>query len=59
MSGVTFTNNHRTVRHTVETGETIFSISRKYNVSVEELQRLNGLGTSSGTDIEMFVIRSI
>ena len=47
MSGVTFTNNHRTVRHTVEAGETIFSISRKYNVSVEELQRLNGLGTST------------
>ena len=47
VSGVTFTNNHRTVRHTVETGETIFSISRKYNVSVEELQRLNGLGTST------------
>ena len=47
VSGVTFTNNHRTVRHTVEVGETIFSISRKYNVSVEELQRLNGLGTST------------
>ena len=47
VSGVTFTNNHRTVRHTVEAGETIFSISRKYNVSVEELQRLNGLGTST------------
>ena len=47
ISSVTFTNNHRTVRHTVEAGETIFSISQKYNISVEELQRLNGLGTST------------
>ncbi len=46
MTGVTFTNNQRTIRHTVEKGETIQSISQRYNISVEELQRLNGLGTS-------------
>ena len=47
MTSVSFTNNRRTVRHTVESGETIFSISQRYNISVEELQRLNGLGTST------------
>ena len=47
MTSVSFTNNRRTVRHTVESGETIFTIAQRYNVSVEELQRLNGLGTST------------
>ena len=47
MTSVTFTNSRRTVRHTVEPGETIYTISQRYNVTVEELQRLNGLGTST------------
>lgn len=29
--------------HQVEEGETVFSISRKYNITITELQRLNGL----------------
>lgn len=33
--------------HIVEKGETLYSISRKYNVSVEELRRWNGLGNSN------------
>ena len=39
MTSVSFTNNRRTVRHTVESGETIFTIAQRYNV--------NGLGTST------------
>lgn len=30
--------------HTVETGETVYQISRRYDVSVEELVRMNSLG---------------
>ncbi len=30
--------------HTVETGETVYQISRRYNVSVEELVEMNKLG---------------
>lgn len=33
--------------HTVQAGETLFSISRKYNVSVEKLKSLNGLKDNS------------
>jgi len=35
------------VYHTVLLGDTLFSIARRYGVAVEEVQRLNGLGTSS------------
>jgi LysM repeat protein len=29
--------------HTVRSGESLWSISRKYNTSVEKIQRLNGM----------------
>ena len=33
--------------HQVEAGETIYSIARKYDMSVERLQQINGLGSST------------
>lgn len=33
--------------HTVAAGETLFSISRRYNISVDQLKALNGLTTGS------------
>lgn len=35
------------MRYTVSKGDTLYSISKKYNLTVEELQRLNGLTGSS------------
>lgn len=40
-------NNKRIFRHVVEEGETIYSIAQMYAISIEELQSLNGLGTST------------
>ena len=34
-------------KHTVEKGQTLYRLSVIYNVSVEEIQKLNGLGTST------------
>ena len=36
--------------HTVKTGETLFSISQLYNISVDQLKKLNGL---SGNEIRV------
>jgi membrane-bound lytic murein transglycosylase D len=33
--------------HTVSAGETLFSISKKYGISVEELKQLNGIGSQN------------
>jgi membrane-bound lytic murein transglycosylase D len=33
--------------HTVRAGETLFSISKKYGLSVEELKQLNGIGSQN------------
>ena len=33
--------------HQVEAGETIYSIARKYDITVERLQQINGLGSST------------
>ena len=30
--------------HTVKAGENLYQISRQYNISVEELRKLNGIG---------------
>ncbi len=35
-----------TTYHVVKPGDTLFSISRKYNISVEELQRINNLSST-------------
>lgn len=40
-----FTNSSEKV-HMVQAGETLYAISRKYEVSVSELQRMNNLGAS-------------
>ena len=37
----------KTVTHTVSSGETLFAISRKYGVSVEELKTWNGIGAQN------------
>ena len=37
-------------KHVVKKGDTLYSISRRYNLSVKELQRMNGL---KGTDIKI------
>lgn len=34
----------QTRRHTVQNGETLYKISRKYGMSVDELRKLNGIG---------------
>lgn len=36
-------NNSNSVTHTVTKGDTLFSISRKYDVSVEDIKKLNNL----------------
>jgi membrane-bound lytic murein transglycosylase D len=33
--------------HTVQAGETLFSISKKYGLSVAELKQLNGIGSQN------------
>jgi membrane-bound lytic murein transglycosylase D len=33
--------------HTVRAGETLFSISKQYGLSVEELKQLNGIGSQN------------
>jgi membrane-bound lytic murein transglycosylase D len=33
--------------HTVSAGETLFSISKRYGISVEELKKLNGIGSQN------------
>jgi membrane-bound lytic murein transglycosylase D len=33
--------------HTVRAGETLFSISKKYGLSVDELKQLNGIGSQN------------
>ena len=43
----TFTFEGKFVENTIGVSETIFTIAQRYKVSVEELQRLNGLGTST------------
>ena len=35
------------VYHTVRSGETLFAISRRYNVTVGDIQRLNNLGSTT------------
>ena len=42
--------------HIVEKGETLYSISKKYDVSINDLQQLNGLtnnGISIGQELEI------
>ena len=37
--------------HTVEKGDTLYSLSKKYNISVENLKKLNNLDENSGIQI--------
>jgi LysM repeat protein len=37
----------KSINHTVEQGETLYSISRKYNTTVQSLQQLNGLSDNT------------
>lgn len=45
--GTTAVASGKTIEHTVATGETLFAISRKYSVSVEDIINLNGLTDNS------------
>ncbi|MNS74126.1 putative endopeptidase p60 precursor [compost metagenome] len=45
--GATAVASGKTIEHTVSTGETLFAISRKYGVSVEDIINLNGLTDNS------------
>ncbi|AFD07073.1 LysM peptidoglycan-binding domain-containing protein [Solitalea canadensis] len=45
--GATAVASGKTIEHTVATGETLFAISRKYGVSVEDIINLNGLTDNS------------
>ncbi len=44
--------------HKVEQGETVFSISKKYNMTVEEFQKLNNLGTSTKVRVGQLMLHS-
>jgi len=48
-----------TATHTIEQGETFFSIARKYNLSVSELRELNGLSENPSVRIgDELVVRT-
>ena len=45
-------SNNQTIQHTVKKGDTLYSISKKYNVSVQQIKKINNLsdnGISQGT----------
>ena len=44
--------------HKVEQGETVYSISKKYNMTVEEFQKLNNLGTSTKVRVGQLMLHS-
>ena len=44
--------------HTVQPGETIFTIAKKYNMSVEEFQRMNCLGNSTKVRVGQVMVHS-
>ena len=46
-SSVTLAHNSRTKYHTVRSGDTLSTIAKRYNVSVGQLCRLNGIGTKT------------
>ncbi|MEX2590375.1 MAG: LysM peptidoglycan-binding domain-containing protein, partial [Chitinophagales bacterium] len=48
-------NNEYTL-HKVKPGETLFSISKKYGLSVEELKKANRLSESSSIDFDRILI---
>lgn len=47
LHGITFSQNQQADTHTVQQGETLFSISRMYDISVNELRTWNDLSNSS------------
>ena len=44
--------------HTVQPGETIYSIAKKYNMTVEEFQRMNCLGNSTKVRVGQVMVHS-
>jgi murein DD-endopeptidase MepM/ murein hydrolase activator NlpD len=44
------------IRHRVTTGETAFTIARKYNVPVEALAQWNGLGNDYAVRVDQFLL---
>lgn len=45
------------ITHTVKKGETFFSISRSYGVSITEIKRLNGIGNEELAEGRVLIIR--
>ncbi len=44
--------------HKVEPGETAYSIARKYNMSIEEFQRINSLGNSTKVKVGQLMLHT-
>lgn len=42
-----YTSNHQSIIHKVQVGDTLYSLSKKYNTTVESIQQLNGLTTTN------------
>lgn len=51
------TNNVSRLTHKVEKGDTLYSLSRRYNLSVSELQKLNGMTTTNLQLGQVLIVR--
>lgn len=56
-SSTTSTNTDTDLRHTVQTGETLYSISKKYNISIESIKSNNNLKSDSLQVGQILVIK--
>ncbi len=48
---ISYTLVSQTITHTVEKSETLYSLSRKYGVTVQEIQNANNMGSSNAISI--------
>ncbi|MDO4190278.1 MAG: LysM peptidoglycan-binding domain-containing protein [Bacteroidales bacterium] len=56
-NNTTTATNNLVVKHTVEAGETLTSLARNYKTTVADIQRLNGLTTSSIHAGDVLIVR--
>ncbi len=49
--GILYPLVSQSVTHTVEKSETLYSLSRKYGVTVQEIQNANGMGSSNAISV--------
>ncbi|TNE82408.1 MAG: LysM peptidoglycan-binding domain-containing protein [Bacteroidetes bacterium] len=52
------TNSDKQIKHTVKSGETLYAISRQYNVSVDEIKKLNKLSSNELTVGQELIIKA-